>query len=97
MGAIEHLSIAVPTDLADDIRSHVSSGEYASENDIIVEALQLWRYDEGSEDDPDVEACVQREVGRALEAYDRDRARGMTVAQVRARLFDARSRRAAQG
>ena len=97
MGANEHLTVVVPTDLANDIRSHVASGEYASENDIIVEALQLWRYDEGLEGDPDHEAWLRREVAVALEAYDRDPSRGMTIAQVQAALAEARERRAAGG
>ena len=96
MGASEHLTITVPADLADDIRAHVTSGEYASENDIIVEALQLWRYDEGIEGDPDHEAWIRREVAPALDAYDRDRSRGMTIAQVRVALAEARDRRAAK-
>lgn len=97
MGAIEHLTFAVPADLADSIRSHVMSGEYASENDIVVEALRLWSYDEGLEDDPDVEAWLRREVLPALEEYDRDPSRALTGEQVLANLAAARMRRTEQG
>jgi antitoxin ParD1/3/4 len=40
--AIERLSIALPTPMADQIREAVEAGEYASTSEVIRDALRLW-------------------------------------------------------
>ncbi len=43
MANAEKLSITLPGELAALIRERVRAGEYASDSDVIREALQLWR------------------------------------------------------
>lgn len=42
MGAIERITVAVPTGMADALRQSVKDGEYASEGEIIRDALNDW-------------------------------------------------------
>ena len=41
---IEKLSVALTEELADSIRGAVESGEYASSDDVVREALLEWEY-----------------------------------------------------
>ena len=43
MAAAEKLSITLPQDLAEMIRSKVRSGDYASDSDVVRDALRLWQ------------------------------------------------------
>jgi len=40
---VEKLSISLPADMAEMIRSHVRSGSYASNSEVIRDALRLWQ------------------------------------------------------
>lgn len=42
MGAIERITVAVPTEMADVLRKSVEDGQYASEGEIIRDALNDW-------------------------------------------------------
>lgn len=42
MGASERITVAVPTEMADALRQSVKDGEYASEGEIIRDALNDW-------------------------------------------------------
>ena len=42
MGAIERITVAVPTEMADVLRKSVEDGHYASEGEIIRDALNDW-------------------------------------------------------
>lgn len=39
----EKLSISLPADMAKMVRSHVTSGEYASNSELIRDALRMWQ------------------------------------------------------
>jgi len=43
MAAAEKLSITLPHDLAEMVRSKVRSGDYASDSDVVRDALRLWQ------------------------------------------------------
>lgn len=43
MGKVEKISIALPPDMVSEVRSAVSSGEYASASEVVREALRDWR------------------------------------------------------
>ena len=44
MAAIEKLSIALPSEMAALIRSAVNSGEYASNSEVVRDALRDWTH-----------------------------------------------------
>jgi antitoxin ParD1/3/4 len=43
MSTAERLSITLPHDLADMVRRQVESGDYASNSEVIRDALRLWQ------------------------------------------------------
>jgi len=43
MAAAEKLSITLPQDLTEMIRSKVRSGDYTSNSDVVRDALRLWQ------------------------------------------------------
>ena len=95
MGAMEHLSIAVPVELAERLRDRVAEGEFASLDEAVGEALREFEGDQDIVDNPAFVAWFKREVVPAIEANRRDPSRLMTIDQVLANLADARARRAA--
>lgn len=46
----EKLSISLPVDMARMVRRHVESGSYASNSEVIREALRLWQQREQERD-----------------------------------------------
>ena len=86
MGAMEHLSIAIPADMAERLRSRVADGEYDSLDEIVGEALREFEAEDDVTDNPAFVAWFKREVVPAIERYDADPSRGLTVEQARERL-----------
>lgn len=43
MASVEKLSIALTHEMADEVRTAVKSGDYASSSEVIREALRDWR------------------------------------------------------
>mgnify|MGYP001336797024 CR=1 FL=1 len=43
MAIVEKISIVLPPDMIDELRSAVASGEYASASEVIQEALRDWK------------------------------------------------------
>lgn len=88
MAAIEHLTISLPTKMAAKLRGRVEAGEFPDIDTAVVEALVEFDL-RGPELDSEAEAeWVRRHVIPALERYDADPSRGLTVDQVRARLAE---------
>lgn len=77
MGAIERLTITLPTDMAGVVKGAVDDGDYASTSEVIREALRDWK--------------LKRELRlRQLAALKADIDRGLAdVAQGRVANFDA--------
>jgi putative addiction module CopG family antidote len=81
MRTTQQMSITLPNEMADAIRTKVRAGEYATESEVIREGLRalLSR-------DRAIESWLQNQVGDAYDALKMDPSRALTVEQVRARL-----------
>ena len=81
MRTTQQLSITLPNDMADVVKTKVKTGEYASESEVIRDGLRalLAR-------DRAVESWLHNQVGPAYDALKADPARAVTADQVRARL-----------
>ena len=74
MRTTQQLSITLPNEMAEAIKTKVRSGEYATESEVIREGLRA------------IESWLQNEVGVAYDALKSDPSRAVTVDQVRERL-----------
>ena len=81
MRTTQQLSITLPNDMADVVKTKVKTGEYASESEVIRDGLRalLAR-------DRAVESWLHNQVGPAYDALKSDPSRAVTADQVRARL-----------
>ncbi len=81
MRTTQQLSITLPNEMADAIKSKVRAGEYATESEVIREGLRalLSR-------DRAIESWLTQKVGVAFDALKADPTRAVTVDQVRERL-----------
>ena len=81
MRTTQQLSITLPNELADVVKTKVRSGEYASESEVIRDGLRalLAR-------DRAVESWLQQQVGPAYDALKADPARAVTGDGIRTRL-----------
>jgi putative addiction module CopG family antidote len=81
MRTTQQLSITLPNEMADAIKSKVRAGEYATESEVIREGLRalLSR-------DRAIESWLTHQVGAAYDALNADPTRAVTVEQVRERL-----------
>jgi putative addiction module CopG family antidote len=81
MRTTQQLSITLPNDMADVVKTKVKTGEYASESEVIRDGLRalLTR-------DRVVESWLHNQVGPAYDALKADPSRAVTADQVRARL-----------
>ena len=93
MGAIEHLSITISADLAERLRGRVAIGEYNSLDEVVAEALREFEVEHDHTTEPAFVAWFKREVAPAIERYDADPSRGLTIDQVHERLALARAKR----
>lgn len=85
MRTTRQMSVTLPHDMADMVRAKVTSGEYASESEVIRDGLRAL-----SARDRAVESWLRDQV---LPAYDRlqaDPDRALTADAARARLLAAR-------
>jgi antitoxin ParD1/3/4 len=63
MAQVEVLSITLPAELAELVRQRVASGDYASDSDVIREALQAWQEHGGA--DADRFAVIRAKIAEA--------------------------------
>lgn len=81
MRTTKQMSVTLPHEMADMVRAKVTSGEYASESEVIREGLRAL-----AARDRAVEVWLR---GTVTDAYDRlvaDPARALSVEQVRTRV-----------
>ncbi|MDE9487411.1 ribbon-helix-helix domain-containing protein [Xenorhabdus bovienii] len=85
MRTTKQMSITLPNDMAEMVKVRVSSGEYATESEVIREGLRalLAR-------DRAVENWLHNQVGAAYDAMKSDPSRAISIDQVRARLAERR-------
>ncbi len=81
MRTTQQLSITLPTEMAEAVKSKVATGEYATESEVIRDGLRalLAR-------DRAVESWLHEQVGPAYDALKADPSRAVTVERVKARL-----------
>ena len=81
MRTTQQLSITLPNEMADAVKSKVATGEYATESEVIRDGLRalLAR-------DRAVESWLHEQVGPAYDALKADPARTVTIDDVRASL-----------
>lgn len=81
MRTTQQLSITLPNDMADAVKTKVRKGEYATESEVIRDGLRalLAR-------DRAVESWLHDQVGSAYDALKADPSRAVIAEQVRARL-----------
>ena len=81
MRTTQQLSITVPNEMAEAIKTKVRAGEYATESEVIREGLRaLLNRDRA------IETWLQNEVGSAYDALKSNPSRAVTADQVRERL-----------
>jgi putative addiction module CopG family antidote len=81
MRTTQQLSITLPNDMADVIKSKVKTGEYATESEVIRDGLRVLLARDRA-----VEHWLHHQVGVAYDALKSDPSRAVTIDQVRARL-----------
>ncbi len=81
MRTTQQLSITLPNDMADVVKTKVRTGEYASESEVIRDGLRAL-----IARDRAVESWLRDQVGPAYDALKADPSRAVTAAQVRTRL-----------
>ena len=81
MRTTQQMSITLPNEMADAIRTKVRAGEYATESEVIREGLRaLLNRDRA------IESWLQNQVVEAYDALKADPSRAVTIDHVRARL-----------
>jgi antitoxin ParD1/3/4 len=81
MRTTQQLSITLPNDMADAVKSKVQAGEYASESEVIREGLRAL-----IARDRAIERWLRDQVGSAYDALKADPSRAVTADRVRSRL-----------
>lgn len=81
MRTTRQLSVTLPVEMADMIRTKVSSGEYASESEVIRDGLRAL-----AARDKAVENWLRRDVAPAYDAMKANPRRGLPVKSIRANL-----------
>ncbi|KQP13590.1 type II toxin-antitoxin system ParD family antitoxin [Pseudorhodoferax sp. Leaf267] len=83
MRTTHQLSVTLPKEMADAVKAKVSTGEYASESEVIRDGLRALMARDRA-----VEGWLHGTVGPAYDALQADPSRARTVGQVQARLAD---------
>jgi putative addiction module CopG family antidote len=81
MRSTQQFSVTLPNEMAQMVKIKVSSGEYASESEVIRDGLRALQAR-----DKAVEHWLRQEVVPAYDSMKADPSRGRSVAQVRASL-----------
>ena len=81
MRSTRQFSVTLPNEMAQMVKAKVSSGEYASESEVIRDGLLVLMARDRA-----VENWLHNQVGPAFDALKSDPSRAVTADQVRARL-----------
>jgi len=81
MRTTQQLSITLPNDMAEAVRSKVAAGDYASESEVIRDGLRALMARDRA-----VDAWLQQSVAPAYDAIKADPSRAVTADNVRVRL-----------
>ncbi|ARS65931.1 type II toxin-antitoxin system ParD family antitoxin [Sinorhizobium meliloti] len=89
MRSTQQFSVTLPNDMAQMVKSKVSSGEYASESEVIRDGLRALQAR-----DKALEAWLRTEVATTYDKLKADPSRALSVDQVRQHLAGKRKRSA---
>lgn len=81
MRTTQQLSITLPNEMADVVKSKVTAGEYATESEVIRDGLRALMARDRA-----VEKWLHQQVGPAYDALKTDPSRAVSVDHVRQRL-----------
>lgn len=81
MRTTQQMSITLPNEMADVVKSKVRAGEYASESEVIRDGLRTLMARDRA-----VASWLHDQVGPAYDALKADPSRGVSIDKVRARL-----------
>lgn len=81
MRTTQQMSITLPNDMADVVKTKVRSGEYASESEVIQDGLRALMARDRA-----METWLHNQVGPAYDALKVEPSRAVSPDQVRARL-----------
>jgi antitoxin ParD1/3/4 len=84
MRSTQQFSVTLPTEMAQMVKAKVSSGEYASESEVVRDGLRALQ-----SRDKALESWLLREVVPAYDAMKADPLRGRSVGEVKASLAAA--------
>jgi len=87
MRTTQQMSITLPNEMAEFVRTKVASGDYASDSEVLRDALRVLR-----ERDRAIEAWLRSEVIPAVQALRDDPSRALSADHVRAELKRSRMR-----
>lgn len=85
MRSTRQLSITLPMEMADIVKSKVAAGEYATESEVIRDGLRILMARDRA-----VENWLQEQVAPSFDALKTNPRRAVTVDQVRARIVSER-------
>lgn len=88
MRTTQQMSITLPNEMAEFVREKVARGDYASDSEVLRDALRVLR-----ESDRAVEAWLREQVVPAAQALRDNPGRALSVDQLRAELKKSRARR----
>ncbi|KVO07719.1 CopG family transcriptional regulator [Burkholderia ubonensis] len=86
MRTTQQMSITLPNEMADNVRQRVASGAYATESEVIRDALRAL-----AARDRAIDAWLRETVVPAADALDADPSRVLSAADVRASLAKRRT------
>ncbi len=81
MRSTQQFSITLPNEMAQMVRSKVSSGEYASESEVVRDGLRALQARQNA-----VETWLRNEVAVAYDELKQDPSKGLTADEVLASL-----------
>ncbi len=87
MRTTQQLSITLPNEMADAVKSKVAAGQYASESEVIRDGLRVLMARDRA-----VENWLRGEVAETYDALKVDRSQAVPVSKVRARLAQVHKR-----
>lgn len=88
MRTTQQMSITLPNEMAEFVREKVASGDYASDSEVLRDALRVLR-----ERDRAVEAWLREQVVPAAKALRENPERALSADEVRAELKKTRLHR----
>ncbi|KVD40501.1 CopG family transcriptional regulator [Burkholderia ubonensis] len=86
MRTTQQMSITLPNEMADNVRQRVASGAYATESEVIRDALRAL-----AARDRAIDAWLRETVVPVADALDADPSRALSAADVRASLAKRRT------